>query len=43
MQYPIALLGVGGWVYFKLNLVIRMVKKLHFTSEINLAESCLAC
>ena len=29
MQYTIDLTGVGGWVYFKLDLALRMVEELH--------------
>ena len=36
MQYQIALPGVGGWVYFKLDLALRMVEDLHLTPKMKL-------
>ena len=42
MQYPIALLGVGGWVYFKPNLKIYTVEEPQLIPTQKWAWICLA-
>ena len=42
MQYPMAFYGVGGWVYFELDLAVLTVDELHLTPKLNWAEIWLA-